>query len=660
MRKWPSSSSRSGQADHAARGREEVPRVPASPRLPVLLLGLLLSAVVLHAQGDAPVLDNTGSVENPKPTWETQKQARTFILDIPAPRGQITDRNGKPLAQTRLSYNLAINFPTPLDWPDAKIVAFGRQQITLASGLLKRDIQISDEALLNHYKNRGVLPLDLVEDLSPQELGVVQRGVTTNLLLRQTYVRFYPNGPLAGHIIGYTGREAPLSTRPIENNDLIFSESQGREGLEQVFDNELRGQPGKLYVTYDANGNKMSERIARPPVPGYNVVTTLDEDIQRICEGILAQNTKQGALVVIEPATGEILAMASNPGFNPNEFVPVVKKDVFDRYNTDPHDPLVPRAYRSAYPGGSTFKVFVGFAALETGKIKASTEFNCPASFTVGNHTFANWKKSGAGNLNFVEALTQSCNTWFYQVALKIGAQPIIDYANLLGLGKRTGIPLRAENAGNIPTDEYMLRVHKREIKQGDVANMAIGQGDILITPLQMAQAMGGLAMAGKLHQTRLVKQVQTLDNKVVAAYPDRLREDIPVDPKVDETLRKAMLGVVYDGQGTAHSAKVKGVKVAGKTGTAQWGPANKQRTAAWFAGYMPVENPEYAFAALYEGDPNDNSVHGGSHAGPLIGKAFKEIYKLKNAREGAQAGAGAEPEKDKDEENDAPKDESN
>ena len=626
-------------------------------RFSILLLG---TATGLLAQGTAPVLDNTGSVENPKPTWETQKQARTFVLGIPAPRGQITDRNGKPLAQTRLSYNLAINFPTPLDWQDGRIVAFARQQITLASGLLNRAIPLSDEAIVNHYRNRGVLPLDLVEDLSPQELGVVQRGVTANLLLRQTYVRFYPNGPLAGHILGYTGREAPLSIRPIENNDLIFSDSQGREGLEQVFDNELRGQPGQLHVTYSADGNKMSERIARPPIPGYNVVCTIDEDIQRICENVLAKDTKQGAIVVLDPTNGEIIAMASNPGFNPNEFVPVIKKDVFERYNTDPHDPLVPRAYRSAYPAGSTFKVFVGFAALETGKIKPGTEFSCPTAFTVGNHTFANWKKTSAGNLNFFEALTQSCNTWFYQVALKIGAKPIIEYANLLGLGKKTGIPLRAENAGNIPTDEYMLRVHKREIKQGDVANMAIGQGDILITPLQMAQAMGGIAMAGKLHQTRLVKQVQTIDNKVIAAYPDRLREDIPVDPNVDQTLRKAMLGVVYDDQGTAHSAQVKGVKVAGKTGTAQWGPESKQRTAAWFAGYMPAEAPEYAFAALYEGDPNDNTVHGGSHAGPLIGKVFKEIYQLKKSREGAKTDAAAEAEKDKDEGKDAPKDESN
>ena len=615
---------------------------------------------VASSQEGAPLLDNTGFVENPKPTWETQKKARTFVLGIPAPRGQITDRNGKPLAQTRLSYNLAISFPAPLDWQDSRILTFAKQQITLAGGLLNRTISVSDQAILNHYKNRGVLPMDIVEDLSPQELGVVQRGVTPNLVLRQTYVRFYPNGPLAGHIIGYTGREAPLSVRPIENNDLIFSDSEGREGLEQIFDNELRGQAGQLHVTYDAAGNKTSERIARPPVPGYNVITTLDEDVQRICENVLAKSCKRGAIVVIDPNNGEILAMASQPGFNPNEFVPVVKKEVFEKYSNDEAAPLVPRAYRSAYPPGSAFKVVVGFAALESGKITAENRFDCPAAITIGDHTFRNWKKSGAGSLNFVQALTQSCNTWFYQVALKIGADPIIEYAHRLGLGKRTGIPIYAESDGNIPTDDYMMRVHKRVIKRGDVANMAIGQGDILITPLQMAQALSVIASSGKFHQTRLVKQVQSLDNKVVAAYPDRMREEIPVSPQIDKALRRALQNVVYDGQGTAHSAKVKGVRVAGKTGTAQWGPENKQRTAAWFVGFVPAENPEYAFATLYEGEPNDDSVHGGSHAAPLASKVFREVYKLRKTRDDASAEA-AESVDDKEQEEDQPgRDESN
>ncbi len=596
-------------------------------------LNLLLALPLLLVAQDVTI-DNTGSVENPKPTWETQKQARTYTLAIPAPRGQITDRNGRPLAQSRLSYNLAINFPTPLEWNDQRVLAFAHQQITLAKGLLKRDIQISDDAILSHYKNRGVLPLDLIEDLLPTELAVIQGGLPQELILRQTYVRFYPNGPLAGHIIGYTGREAPLSIRPMENNDLIFPESEGREGLEQIFNDELRGQPGILHITYDKNGNKTSERIARPPVPGYNIITTLDESLQRLCEKILSENSKRGALVLLDAPSGEILAMASNPGFNPNDFVPILRSTVFDAYNKDPSDPLVPRAFRSAYPPGSTFKTFVGLAGLASGKIRPGTEFSCPTAITIGDHTFKNWKKAGAGSLNFKEALTQSCNTWFYQAGLKMGAPPIIEYANRVGLGRRTGIPVKSETAGNIPNDEYMLRVHRRKIKNGDVANMSIGQGDILISPLQMAQGMGVISQGGRFHQTRLVQQVQTIGNRVIAAYPDRVRDEIPITPEVDALLRKALVAVTSDGQGTAHRAQVKGVQVAGKTGTAQWGPTDRQRTAAWFAGFAPAENPQYAFAALYEGEPNDNTVHGGSHAAPIIGKLLKKIYTPDKAKE--------------------------
>ncbi len=603
---------------------------------------LIIPAALLARE---TMIDNTGVVENPKPTWETERQARTFSLLIPAPRGQIADRNGQPLAQSRVSYNLAISFPMPLDWPDSKIISFTRQQCAIASSLTGRDLKVSDSAALTHYKNRGVLPLDIAEDLLPRELTAVQKNMPPNQVLRQAYVRFYPNGPLAAHVIGYTGPQAPLSTRPIENNDLIFPESEGREGLEQIFDKELRGQPGLLQITFGADGKKVSERVARQPVPGYNVITTLDLNVQQTCEKVFAKNAKRGAMVVMDPNNGEILAMVSYPAFNPNDFVPFVKPSVFTAYSNDPADPLVPRAFRSAYPPGSTFKTFVGLAALQSGLIKIEETFSCPREFTVGNYTFKNWKKVDVGRLNFKQALTQSCNTWFYQAGIKMGSDPIIEYANRLGLGRRTGIPLRAEASGNIPNDEYMQRVHKRTIKGGDVANMSIGQGDILISPLQMTQAMSVIASGGIFHQARLVMQVQTIDNKVIAAYPDRIRDQVPVAPEVNNDLRRALVAVTSDGQGTAHSAQVKGIEVAGKTGTAQWGPTDRQRIAAWFTGFMPANDPKYAFTALYEGEPNDQSVHGGSHAAPLVGKVFRELYAPKTTGK-SEGGKSASPNK--------------
>lgn len=616
-------------------------------------LGLFSLLLVVGAFAQESMLDNTGVVENPKPTWETQKQARTFQLDIPAPRGQITDRNGLPLAQNRLSYNLAITFPS-LDWPEDKALAFATQQITLAKSLMGRDIPINKEALMLHYKNRSLLPFDLIEDLIPQELNIVARGLTSNLILRQSYARIYPQKSLAGHIIGYVGRVAPLSTRPIENKDLIFPDSEGREGIEQIFDDQLRGQNGQLYMTFNKDGQKMSERIARPPVPGNNVITTIDQPLQKICEDVLAKDAKRGAIVIIDPNNGEILAMASWPNYDLNIFVPVLKTEAYEALQNDPSVPLLPRAFRSAYPPGSTFKTFVGLAAMESGAIKPGTEFSCPPSFAVGNVVFRNWKKVDAGSLNFAKALEQSCNTFFYQAGIKTGAPAMIDWATRLGLGRRTGIPLNAEEKGNIPTDDYMLRVHKRKILKGDVANMSIGQGDILISPLQMAQAMAAIALGGTFHQVRLIKQVQALDNSVVAAYPDRVRDELNIQPEIMDTIRKAMVLVTEGGNGTAHRAKVKGMEVAGKTGTAQWGPTDKQRTAAWFAGFLPAQNPQFAFAALYEGTPNDDSIHGGSHAAPLIGKVFKEYFAMKKGEEKPKEG-----EEEKVEEP-APVDESN
>jgi penicillin-binding protein 2 len=601
-----------------------------------LIITMLLAAfsTALSPAGAQILGTNMHVDENPKPTWETQKQARTYQLGIPAPRGQITDRNGYPFAQNRLSYNLVLQYPSGTEgWGDAKALSFARQQITFARGFLGRPITLSDQTILTHYRNRALLPLPLIEDLQPEELAAARRGLTPNLQLQQVYARLYPNGELASHIIGYTGKEAPLSTRPIENRDLIFPESEGREGVEQTFDFQLKGKPGSLHVTFDAEGRKTSERIAQPPVPGDNVITTLDQNLQRTCEKVLKENSKRGAIVFIDPWTGEIHAMASWPEYNPNHFVPTINSQIYKQLSDDPAVPLLPRAYRSSYPPGSTFKTYVGLAGFQSGKLKADDTYTGPQAIDIGNFTFHNWKKYGVGKLNFVEALTQSCNTWFIQAGIKIGAPSMIEWTRRLGLGRKTGIPLKAETEGNIPDDAYMLRVQKRKILKGDVANMSIGQGDIKISPLQMAQAYGVIATGGQFHQTRLVKQIQGIDNKVVAAYPDRIRDDLQIKPEDMETLRKALVAVTEDGEGTAHHAQVEGYHVAGKTGTAQWGggrDSTKARTAAWFAGFVPAENPQYAFAAVYEGEPGDNSIHGGSHAAPLIGKVLAEVYGTK------------------------------
>src|SRR4051794_23056511 len=584
------------------------------------------------------------------PTYETQKMARAYVLDIPAPRGQIVDRNGAPLAQNKLSFNLAIAFPTPLEFSDKQALDYTREKIVAAEKLLGRKLTITDELILRHYHNRGILPFEIAQNLSEEQHDSLQKKLPNGMVLRPLYMRVYPNGKLAGHIIGFTGKTGRNPDGIIDNHEVLWPETEGREGLEQTFNTMLTGQHGEYKMTFDKDGRKTSERITVPPVPGYTVVTTLDVKLQEMAEKALETKAKRGAIVIIDPNTGDILAMASWPTFNPNSFIPNISAEKFKELQDDPNIPLLPRAFRSSYPPGSTFKVAVGIAALESGAITPEDDFDCPPAVQIGNVTFHNWKKTERGSLNFVGALTESCDTWFYQVGIKTGADPIIDWAQKMGFGAKCGIPLRGEVEGRIPNDQYMRQTHGRKLLNGDIANLSIGQGDCEVTPLQMAQSMAIVANGGKFYQTRLVQQVQTLDNEIVTAYQVREKRALNFSASTIEELQEGLIDAVNAPAGTAHQASMENVEVAGKTGTAQWGPKKKERTAAWFAGFLPAKQPAFAFAALYEGDVG-STVHGGSAAAPMIGKIFKEVYKSaengNSKRRKAQPQATPEPEED-------------
>jgi penicillin-binding protein 2 len=588
-------------------------------------------AATTHAQSLAPTPAPSPSAspeeETIVPTFETQKLARTYILDVPAPRGQITDRNGTPLAQNRLSYNLVINFPTPLDFSDAQALSFTREKIDEAGRITGRRFRISDETILRHYRNRGIMPFEIAQNLSQQEYEKIKDNLPPAMVVRPVYVRIYPNGKLAGQIIGYTGKTGRNPDGIVDNHETLWPETEGREGLEQTFNEMLTGKHGEYKLTFDKDGGKTSEKQITPPEPGYNVVTTLDLRLQDLAEKALAAKAKRGAMVIVDPNNGDILALASWPTYDPNVFVPSISPDQFKALQSDPDIPLLPRAYRSSYPPGSTFKVGVGIAALETQAVFPEDQYQCVPAIQIGNVTFHNWKKGDRGPLNFVQALTESCDTWFYQVGIKTGPAPIIDWALKLGFGAKCGIPLRGEVEGRIPNDEYMKATHGRKILNGDIANMSIGQGDIQVTPLQMAQSMGIIANGGTFYQTRLVQQVQTFDNQIVTAYQVRAKRTLGLSPETLDQVRAGMINVVNGPAGTAHQASLDNVEVAGKTGTAQWGPKHKERTAAWFAGFLPADQPRYAFAAVYEGDVG-SKVHGGSTAGPMIANVFKEVYK--------------------------------
>jgi len=599
----------------------------------ILLLLLFSSGAVAQTlqPSSIPSVTPASEEETIIPTFETQKLARTYILDIPAPRGQITDRHGVPLAQNKLSYNLAINFPTPLDFSDAQALSFTHEKIGKAEKLIGRSLKISDEAILRHYRNRGIMPLEIAQNLTQSEYEEVKDRLSAVTVVRPIYVRTYPNGKLAGQIVGYSGKTGRNLDGIIDNHETLWPETEGREGLEQTFNEMLTGKHGQYKLTFDKDGRKTSEKLVAPPVAGDNVITTLDLRLQELAEKALQAKAKRGAIVVVDPNTGDILALASWPTYDPNIFVPSISTEKFKALQDDPNIPLLPRAFRSSYPPGSTFKIAVGIAALESGSVRPDDTYECVPSIEIGNLTFHNWKKGDRGALNFIQALTESCDTWFYQVGIKTGAAPIIDWALKLGFGAKCGIPLRGEVEGRVPNDEYMKATHGRRLLNGDIANLSIGQGDTQVTPLQMAQAMAIVANGGTFFQARLVQQVQTLDNQIVTAYQVRAKRTLDLSPATLDELRTGMINAVNGAGGTGHGASLDNVEVAGKTGTAQWGPKNKERTAAWFAGFLPSDQPQYAFAALYEGDVG-SKVHGGSTAAPMIADIFKDMYKGQQA----------------------------
>jgi penicillin-binding protein 2 len=606
-----------------------------------------LLPIALHAQSDqarapvepavspsaAPAPLTTGSAAasdskpNPvyNPTWESQKQARTWFFNVPAPRGQICDRNGEPLAQQRVGWNLALSFPRPFQLRDQGVDAFVAAEARKISVLLGREIQIQPGAAQKHYRNRPLLPWVLLQNLSIEEQYKVRKAENPTWELLPFYARHYPNGKLAGHVLGYVGRSSKFQEGPVENNEPLFPDTEGRYGLEKTFDQVLRGEVGQWNVTYNGAGNKASEHISITPVAGKHVITTLDLALQRMAEAALAAGTKRGAMVIMDPQNGDVLALASWPPLDPTLFVPAISDADYAALSGDKNNPLFPRFSMAAYPPGSTFKCFVGLAALASGKLSPSDEFDCPPGFQIGDRIFHNWKKEERGMLNFAEALEQSCNTWFYQAGLKLGADVITDYAQALGFGERTGIPIPEESQGLVPTDAYMREKHNVRMTGGQLAMLAIGQGATEITPLQMAQAMSVIGNGGKLYQSRLVQQVQDITGEVTSAYSVRVRREMEIPPATLAALRVGMTQVVTGSRGTAHQAKVDKVTVAGKTGTAQW---RNNATVAWFAGFAPAEGPRLAFAVVYEGDPNRNDVHGGSHAAPMIGKVLREYFK--------------------------------
>ncbi len=602
------------------------------------LPALLVAAALSHAQEAPkaqPVIGSGEVVKEPEAkkrdlaaTLSTQKEARTMKLSIPAPRGLIVDRNGVALAQNRVVYFLALNFPFMSDATPAKILAFAKEKMAAANQLLGKNWSLPDEKLLSHYQNRRWLPLvfsiedNISVELSNEDQKKLKPLLDTGaLLLQPAYIRFYPKEDTACHMLGWTGKTRRLPEGPIVDGDPLFEEMEGRQGLELSFDAALKGTPGEINLLFDADGHLLADEVLRRPTPGRTVVTTLDYNLQRHAENALKKHARNGgAMVIMDIRNGHILAMASNPGFNPNEFVFGIRDKRWQELNQDPRTPLYGRAFSSEYPPASTFKLVTALGALESGKVTPTTSFYCGTSLLVGDRYFHNHNtKNDEGDMNVVTAIKRSCNTWFYQAALSTGADPITNMAQRLGFAERVGLPIKGEGRGNLPTNAD----HK--ILGGELANISIGQGAVTATPLQVCQCMAALGDGVSMRQPLLVKQVQTIGEVITEAYEPSIKRQVNLNPIARETVIKGMVAVVSGDGGTGRAAGIKQVQIAGKTGTAQWKPA-KDQNLAWFTGFLPASQPVLAYSVVYEGRPGER-VSGGGIAAPIVREVFTKYY---------------------------------
>jgi len=558
----------------------------------------------------------------------TDPNARPLSLRVPAPRGQIVDRRGVSLAQNRIAYYLGVQLPLNDGLKDSAIYDAAREPVAWVRRTLPGGWDIADEKILDHYHKRRWVPL-LSSAMVPEDIvDKVKSHLPDGVVLRPFYLRTYPKETMASHLLGQMGKSGAMASGDILTDEYLWPPTIGKAGLEERFDAELTGAPGIYNVLYNSAGDKLSEDWVQRPTAGHTVVTSLDARFQAIVEDKMRANSVRGAFVIMDVKTGDVIAMSSNPGYNPNDWAYGITTAANNKYLTNKENPLIPRALQGRYPPASTFKIVTALAALDSGKVSPDTEFDCPKGMMFGRTWMWNHNHRDEGYMNVVRAIKRSCNPWFWQAARVAGGANVTAMATRLGFGEKTGICLPTmEAAGTMPTPEFYQK-KGGELTGGVLANIAIGQGEVSATPLQVCQMMAAVARGDAAPRPRLVRQIQDVDGHIIQSFPPTVRSALTIDKDALTAVRKGMRAVVADSDGTGTRASNNYVAISGKTGTGEWHDSPKDYVA-WFAGFIPSNNPEYAYAALYEGDPGDQ-ISGGKKVAPFVGDVFNKIYKLK------------------------------
>ena len=555
---------------------------------------------------------------------------RVRMVSLPAYRGTIKDRNGETLVSIRPSFNLYI---TPEDAGDSgSSLDLLAKKIKFKRGKLKKSIG----------REKSFKDILIKADISREEVAFIEENNMRlpGIKIKAEPLRNYVYKDLMSHTLGYLGE---ISKSKLKNtNNLFYSQGDfvGKNGLENIFESTLRGKKGNKEVEVDVSGRELKTIRRLPSESGNNLILTLDLKVQTELEKAMTSTPEKivnGSAVVIKVQTGEILAIASKPTFDPNEFAEGITSGSWRKLINDEMHPLQNRSIHSQYPPGSTYKIAVAYAALEEGVIDPETTIYCPGHFKLGRGRYRCWKKSGHGAVNLHDALVQSCDVYFYTLGHRMGIDTLARYAKKFGFGTPAGIGLSREKSGLVPSTQWKLKNRKKAWLLGETISASIGQGYNLVTPLQQANMMAAVANGGMLLKPYIVKRIEEPGGTTIKEFFPEIRGQIAGSSENLEVIRKALRDVVNGVRGTGKRSRLKNIIVSGKTGTVQVVRMKsneelekedevpyKYRDHAWFVAFAPYEKPEIAVAVLVE-----HGGHGGTTAAPIAKKVFKKYFQL-------------------------------
>jgi len=553
---------------------------------------------------------------------------RVRLISLPSYRGEITDRNGMTLASIRPSFNLYI---IPEDVQDlGETLNALKEKIDFDIQKVKNDIR----------QSQPFLDILIKADIQRDQVAFVEENNQSlgGIHLKVEPLRDYHYGELAAHALGYLGE--------INKDKLMKGEAGyrmgdivGKEGIEFLFEQDMQGKKGYKEVEVDVLGRELAILRKSPPQSGNHLQLTLDLRIQKVVEQLMTGTEEtpiNGSAVVIKVQTGEILAIASKPSFDPNLFSAGISVAEWRKLIFNTEHPLQNKAIDGQYPPGSIYKIVAAYAVLEEQVMAPEDTVFCPGYFRLGRRLYRCWRRGGHGDVDLHDALVQSCDVYFYTVGHKLGIDTLARYAKMLGMGSPIRINLIGEKPGLVPTKDWKLKARGEEWLAGETISASIGQGFNLVTPIQQARLLATIANGGVVLRPYLVRQIKDKDGRVIKEIFPSIEKRLESRPDTLSIIQKGLFGVVNEKRGTGWRARLKQITVAGKTGTAQVvrlkrSPKSeedeetpyKHRDHAWFVGYAPYENPEIAVAVIVE-----HGGHGGSAAAPIVRQIIETYNK--------------------------------